>query len=108
MARALRAAGLLVLVAAAAAQVQGTRRISAVPWLAPRAMQRREFVSMHACRMPSLVRVGGFERLAIQSPVPCGPVCVCEFARASSFSLALCIYAYIDCVRACACVYVCE
>ncbi len=102
MARALRAAGLLVLVAAAAAQVQGTRRISAVPWLAPRAMQRREFVSMHACRMPSL------ERLAIQSPVPCGPVCVCEFARAASFSLALCIYAYIDCVRACACVYVCE
>jgi len=82
MAPALRAAGLLVLVVAATAQVKGTRRISSVPWLAPRAMQRREFVSMYACRTPSLVRGGSF---VLRSCLSLVWPCVCEFALAASF-----------------------
>ena len=102
MAPALRAAGLLVLVVAATAQVKGTRRISSVPWLAPRAMQRREFVSMYACRTPSLVPVGVracFSHLSLL----CGPVWASSRALLHSrlLSLHICVYRLCACVRAC-------
>jgi hypothetical protein len=91
MKRVLRAAGLLVLVAAAAAQVQETRRISAVPWLAPRAMQRRELVSMSNGVPHAEPRAGGGSCLFLPSLLVVRP-CVGEFARAASFSLALSTY----------------